>query len=399
MPYLDGQFDTAVTMFGAMFTYRPDRAAAELLRVTRSGGRVAMANWTPEGFVGEMLRAHTAVVPPPSGLPSPLEWGREGRVRARFGERATSVTCARRTLELRFPFPPAAVTELFATCYGPTVATLRATDPAGASRLRVELTRLFQQHNRAADGTTAVSANISTSRRASPDGQPFPSAAVGRLPHPRERYVMSQRSNALAERLEQGANALAALAGELTNAEWQARIPKDGRKVGVVVHHVATMYPLEIQLAQVLAGGQPVVGVTWDDVHAMNAGHAEEHDAVDEGSGPGTAPPEQRGGRGRHPGAERRAARPGRAALAQRGCPAHVPVHARGSRRSAQLSPPRRHPAGAEGAAAAGRRIGASDGSSRRERYGPEIDPNGVRRPRPAHAMAETARAGRDTAG
>ncbi len=91
---------------------------------------------------------------------------------------------------------------------------------------------------------------------------------------------MSQRSNALAERLEQGANALAALAGELTNAEWQARIPKDGRKVGVVVHHVATMYPLEIQLAQVLAGGQPVVGVTWDDVHSMNAGHAQEHDAV-----------------------------------------------------------------------------------------------------------------------
>ena len=156
MPYLDGQFDTAVTMFGAMFTYRPDRAAAELVRVTRSGGRVAMANWTPEGFVGEMLRAHTALVPPPSGVPSPLEWGREGRVRARFGERVTSVTCARRTLELRFPFPPAAVTELFATCYGPTVATLRATDPAGASRLRVELTRLFQQHNRAADGTTAV---------------------------------------------------------------------------------------------------------------------------------------------------------------------------------------------------------------------------------------------------
>jgi ubiquinone/menaquinone biosynthesis C-methylase UbiE len=156
LPYDDGQFDTTVTMFGAMFTYRPERAATELLRVTRPGGRVAMANWTPEGFIGKMLRAHTSLVPPPSGVPSPLEWGKEEVVRARFSGGVTSLSCTRRTLELRFPFPPAAVTELFATCYGPTVTTLRATDPDGASRLREELTRLFQQHNLATDGTTAV---------------------------------------------------------------------------------------------------------------------------------------------------------------------------------------------------------------------------------------------------
>src|SRR3989442_1388964 len=122
------------------------RAAAELLRVTRPGGRVAMANWTPDGFVGQMLRVHTSVVRPPSGVPSPLEWGREDLVRVRFGNRVTSLICTSRTLELRFPFPPAAVTELFATCYGPTVATLRATDPEGSSRLRDELTPLFQHH-------------------------------------------------------------------------------------------------------------------------------------------------------------------------------------------------------------------------------------------------------------
>ena len=69
-------------------------------------------------------------------------------------------------------------------------------------------------------------------------------------------------------------------ASALTDAEWQTRIPKDGRKIGVVVHHVASMYPLEIQLAQTLAGGKPVTGVTWDDVHEMNAGHAKENDAV-----------------------------------------------------------------------------------------------------------------------
>jgi SAM-dependent methyltransferase len=156
LPYGDGQFDTTVTMFGAMFAHRPERAATELLRVTRPGGRVAMANWTPDGFVGRVLRAHTSLVPPPSGVPSPLEWGKEDRVHARFRGGVTSVICARRTLELRFGFPPAAVTELFARCHGPTVATLRATDLEGASRFRQELIRLFQQHNVATDGTTTV---------------------------------------------------------------------------------------------------------------------------------------------------------------------------------------------------------------------------------------------------
>jgi hypothetical protein len=91
---------------------------------------------------------------------------------------------------------------------------------------------------------------------------------------------MSQRSDALADRLEQGARALATLASGLTDDEWQTRIPKDGRKIGVIVHHVATMYPLEIHLAQQLGEGQPVAGVSWEDVHQMNAAHAKEHDGV-----------------------------------------------------------------------------------------------------------------------
>jgi len=91
---------------------------------------------------------------------------------------------------------------------------------------------------------------------------------------------MTVRANALAERLEQGATALAALARELTDTEWQTRIPGDGRKIGVVIHHVASMYPIEIKLAQVLASGQPVTGVTWADVHAINAGHAKDQDRV-----------------------------------------------------------------------------------------------------------------------
>jgi len=88
---------------------------------------------------------------------------------------------------------------------------------------------------------------------------------------------MGQRSNALAARLQQGASTLADLAGGLTDAEWHTPIPKDGRTVGVVVHHVASMYPLEIQLAQRLAAGEPVAGVTWDAVHEINARHALEN--------------------------------------------------------------------------------------------------------------------------
>ena len=91
---------------------------------------------------------------------------------------------------------------------------------------------------------------------------------------------MTTRTDALADRLEHGARELTAFASGLTPAEWQARVPGDGRKVGVLVHHVATMYPLEIQLAQRLAGGEPVSGVTWNAVHELNAAHAKEYEGV-----------------------------------------------------------------------------------------------------------------------
>jgi hypothetical protein len=91
---------------------------------------------------------------------------------------------------------------------------------------------------------------------------------------------MSLRSDALADRLEQGARALGIFASALTDTEWHSRVPHDGRKIGVVVHHVASMYPLEIQLAQKLAAGEPIAGVTWAAVHEINARHAKENDAV-----------------------------------------------------------------------------------------------------------------------
>jgi hypothetical protein len=100
------------------------------------------------------------------------------------------------------------------------------------------------------------------------------------VPHNPRTKPARPRANALATRLEDGARRLADLASSLGDAEWHVRIPGDGRKVGVVVHHVANMYPIEIELAQKLAVGQPITGVTWPDVHAINAAHALAQDGI-----------------------------------------------------------------------------------------------------------------------
>lgn len=95
-----------------------------------------------------------------------------------------------------------------------------------------------------------------------------------------ETLVSTSRAASLAARLEQGARALAKLARSLTDSQWQTRLPADGRTIGVIIHHVASVYPLEIQLAQKLAAGEAITGVTMADVHAMNANHAVEFAAV-----------------------------------------------------------------------------------------------------------------------
>ena len=91
---------------------------------------------------------------------------------------------------------------------------------------------------------------------------------------------MNPRAQALAAALEGGADALARFAGKLTDTEWQTPLPGDGRKVGVVVHHVASIYPLEIELALKLAAGGAITDLGWNDVHALNAGHARDNDKV-----------------------------------------------------------------------------------------------------------------------
>jgi SAM-dependent methyltransferase len=156
LPYESGEFDAIVTMFGAMFAARPERAASELLRVTRSGGTIAMANWTPTGFVGEMLKATVRFAPPPAGVPSPLQWGTEEQVQARLGSGIHSIKFCRRLITFEYPFSPAEVVNLFRLWYGPTVRAFASLGADDQAALQAALEALWRDHNRADDGTTRV---------------------------------------------------------------------------------------------------------------------------------------------------------------------------------------------------------------------------------------------------
>jgi len=156
LPYQDASFDVVVSLIGAMFAPRPDLVAAEMLRVCRSGGRVIMANWTPEGHVGQMFRIIGKHVPPPPLMVSPMKWGDEDTVRERLEPGSTSVNFKRRMYPMRYPFAPAEVVDFFCTYYGPTVRAMAALDPDGQQALRNDLEQLWTTNNRAGDGSTDV---------------------------------------------------------------------------------------------------------------------------------------------------------------------------------------------------------------------------------------------------
>ncbi|GAB3550602.1 class I SAM-dependent methyltransferase [Noviherbaspirillum agri] len=158
LPYADASFDVVVSLIGAMFAPRPDEVAAELVRVCAPGGRIVMANWTPQGHVGEMFKIIGKHVPPPSLMPSPLKWGDEETVRARLHEGIENIYFQKRMYPMHYPFPPAEVVSFFCTYYGPTVRATAALDEAGRQALHQELTQLWERHNQATDGTTRVEA-------------------------------------------------------------------------------------------------------------------------------------------------------------------------------------------------------------------------------------------------
>lgn len=158
LPYEDASFDAVITMFGAMFAPRPELTAAELKRVCRPGGLIAMANWTPTGFIGQMFKIVASHVPPPPSVPSPVLWGTEDVVRDRLGEGTSSLETSRQLIDFNFPFGPAETVEHFKVYYGPTNKAFNALDENGQSALRRELEQHWTTHNRATDGTTRVPA-------------------------------------------------------------------------------------------------------------------------------------------------------------------------------------------------------------------------------------------------
>jgi len=160
LPFAYSRFDLVVSMFGVMFTPQPEIAVAEMRRVTRPGGQIALANWTPEGFIGKMFKVFKTHLPPaPAGVPSPMAWGDENTVRERLRHGFTDLRLTRRIALMRYPFPPAETVEFFRQYYGPTNKAFAALDPAARAALRHDLVELQSAHNIAKMlGTTEVAA-------------------------------------------------------------------------------------------------------------------------------------------------------------------------------------------------------------------------------------------------
>ena len=148
LPFDDGSFDVALSTFGAMFAPDHERTAGELLRVVRPGGRIGIAAWTPEGFIGQLFRTVGAHVPPPAGLRSPVKWGDEAYLTELFGPRADDIRCTRRSFNFRYR-SPAHWIEVFRSWYGPTHKAFAALDEAGQARLHADLLALLESRNTA----------------------------------------------------------------------------------------------------------------------------------------------------------------------------------------------------------------------------------------------------------
>jgi SAM-dependent methyltransferase len=272
LPYDDGTFDAVVSLIGAMFAPRPDLVAEELTRVCCPGGIIAMANWTAEGFVGQMFKTIARHIAP-SGMPAPVLWGDPGMVRERFRDGISDLKLTRRNYRFSYPFPPEAVVNFFRVHYGPMSRAFSSLPADGKAKLHDELVALWSGHNIADGNTTEVDGEyleVIATRSASNIWQM--NAKPGGV------ASSNSRANSLADRIEQGAAALAGFVAGLSEDDWSKPVSAtDNRSVGTTVHHVATVYPIEIQLAQMISEGKAVTDVTWQAVAELNRKHAEEH--------------------------------------------------------------------------------------------------------------------------
>lgn len=147
LPFPDGHFDAAVSIYGVMFAPDQERAAAELVRVVRPGGKIALANWTPEGFLGALFRVIAGHVPPPPGLRSPLLWGHEPRLLELLGPAVASLDVEARQFVFRFR-SAAEFVERFRRFYGPTFKAFEAVGASGAPALAADIEQLAREWNR-----------------------------------------------------------------------------------------------------------------------------------------------------------------------------------------------------------------------------------------------------------
>ncbi len=154
LPYADESFDVVVSLIGAMFAPRPERVASELTRVCRKGGRVVMANWTAEGFVGQMFKIIGKHAPPSLLMPSPLLWGNKEVVRERLRNGIAELHLTKRQYPFHYSFAPSEAAEFYRRFYGPINRAFAGLDDAGQTALHHDLEALWAQHNTATDGST-----------------------------------------------------------------------------------------------------------------------------------------------------------------------------------------------------------------------------------------------------
>jgi ubiquinone/menaquinone biosynthesis C-methylase UbiE len=155
LPFADASFDAVTSVFGSMFAPDHARAAAELLRVTRPGGTIALAAWTPDGFIGQLFRATSAHVPPPAGVQSPLLWGTEAHLGELFGDALSSLEVAERTFTWRFESAEQFV-DFFRRFYGPTLKAFAALEADAQAALERDLVELARRSDRLCPGARAI---------------------------------------------------------------------------------------------------------------------------------------------------------------------------------------------------------------------------------------------------
>ena len=155
LPFADASFDAVVSTFGVMFTADQDKAAAELVRVCKPGGKIGLANWTPDGFIGQLFKTIGKYMPPPAGVKSPALWGTDARIPEFFGAQASSIQLEQRDFVFRYRSAQHWL-DVFKSYYGPLLKTFGALDPETRTALTDDLFELIKRFNRSGDKTMVV---------------------------------------------------------------------------------------------------------------------------------------------------------------------------------------------------------------------------------------------------